>query len=274
VGLTFFMKIVLSTGCLYENPLSDVFKIAQISGFDGVELLIDRNKSNITPDDIRALSEKYGIPVVSIHSPFVACDGWGGFWNRIEKTIELGKALSVQLVNFHPPRGVLLYHNLNGRFPEHIENYINSVKDFDITLTIENLPCPKHLIGIPLLRRVFPSLVDNTCQIAKFAKDNGICVTFDTTHVGTTGQDIPNIYDTFKGTIANIHLSDYDGITQHLLPGRGKLPLKKFLKLLKNDGYDGFITLETHPFAMQAKDMKRAISNAKYCLSYITDIWL
>jgi sugar phosphate isomerase/epimerase len=56
------------------------------------------------------------------------------------------------------------------------------------------------------------------------------------------------------------------------LPGKGKLPLRKFLNLLIDDNYDGLITLETNPSAMEAKEMKKAINNAKYSLSYIRDI--
>jgi len=265
------MKILLSTGCLYENPLYDVFEIARISGFDGIEFLIDKNKYNIPANELKDLCRKYDVPILSIHSPFVECDGWGGFWESIDRSIELAKELSVNLVNFHPQRGVILYHNLGSKLLDYIGRCRQTVKNSKIILTIENLPNPKHIDKIPLLRRMLPSFADNTCQIAEFARDNDIHVTFDTTHIGTTGRDILNIYNIFKGTIANIHLSDYDGTTQHLLPGRGNLPLKEFLGMIKDDKYDGLITLETQPSAIGAKDMQKAISNAKYCISYIRD---
>lgn len=265
------MEIALSTGCLYENPLAEVFEMAQIVGFDGIELLIDRTKSDISPYNICNLSKEYNTPVLSVHSPFMACDGWGGFWDRIYKSINLAKELSAKLINFHPQRGLLLYHNLDGKLSDHVNKYKNSIKNYNILLTIENLPCPIHLIEFVLLRKAFQSLADNTNQLAEFAREKNIFVTFDTTHVGTTGQDILEVYNVFKGIIANIHLSDYDGITQHLLPGKGKLPLKAFLKQLKTDGYDGIITLETRPSAMESKDTKKVIDNAKYCLSYIKE---
>jgi len=263
------MKIALSTGCLYENPLSDVFKIASAAGFDGIELLVDNLKCNIPVSDLKKLSNKYDVPVISIHSPFVICDGWGNFWERITKSITLAKSLPVQLVNFHPPRGMLYYHRLNNELSRHIEDYKGYIKNSSIVLTIENLPCPEHLRIIPLIDRFFPLLIDNTYQIVEFAIENDIYVTFDTTHIGTTGSDILDSYHIFKERIANIHLSDYDGERQHLLPGKGYLPLKKLLSQLKSDNYSGVMTLETNPVAMDAENISNATRNAKQCLSYI-----
>jgi len=263
------MRIALSTGCLYRNPLSDVFNIASTAGFDGIELLIDNYKCNLHVSEIQKLSDEYGVPILSIHSPFVVCDGWGGFWVKIRKSINLAKSLSVPIVNFHPPRGMLFYHRLNIELKRHVEDYKNYVKDSNIILTIENLPCPIHLRKIPFLDHFLPLPTDNTCQVAEFAEDTDIQVTFDTTHVGTTGQNLIEIYDVFKDRIANIHLSDYDGEKQHLLLGKGYLPLRKFISRLQSDNYDGVITLETHPTAMEAGNIIKATQNAKQCLLYI-----
>jgi len=266
------MRIALSTGCLYENPLSDVFKIANTAGFDGIELLIDNLKCNMPVTEIQKLSDDYNVPILCIHSPFVICDGWGGFWNRIRKSIALAKSLSVQIVNFHPPRGMLFYHRLNTELNRHVEDYKNNVKDSNIILTIENLPCPTHLRKIPFLGHFLPLPTDNTCQVAEFAEANDIRVTFDTTHIGTTGQNILEMYSVFKERTANIHLSDYDGETQHLILGKGYLPLRKFISQLKRDNYSGVITLETNPTSMEAKNIKKATQNAKQCLLYIKEV--
>ena len=263
------MQIALSTGCLYRNPLSDVFKIASTAGFDGIELLVDNYKCNLHVSEIQKLSDDYGVPILSIHSPFVICDGWGEFWERIRKSITLAKSLSVPLVNFHPTRGMLFYHGLNVELNRHVEYYKNYIKDSNIILTIENLPCPAYLRKIPFLNHFLPLPIDNTYQVAEFAEDTDIQVTFDTTHIGTTGQNLLEIYDVFKDRIANIHLSDYDGEKQHLLLGKGYLPLIKFISQLQNDKYDGVITLETYPTAMEVENIIKAIQNAKQCLLYI-----
>ena len=149
------MQIALSTGCLYKNPLSDVFKIASTTGFDCIELLVDNHKCNVPVSEIQKLSDDYGVKISCIHSPFVICDGWGGFWNRIQKSITLAKSLSVQLVNFHPPRGMLFYHRLNAELNRHVEDYKRYIKDSNIILTIENLPCPTHLRRFPFFDLIY-----------------------------------------------------------------------------------------------------------------------
>jgi len=265
------MLILLSTGCLYENPPTDVFEIAKIAEFDGIEWLVDNHKSIVSARQIKKMSDDYNMPVVSVHSPFVICDGWGNFWERIQKSIKLAIELSSQLVNFHPHRSPFLYHRLDEELEKHISEYKNLIKNTNIALTIENLPCPKHLRFIPFLDRLLSPLSDNTNQIAQFTIKNNIHITFDTTHTGTTGRDILNTYDTFRDRIANIHISDYNGEKQHLLPGEGNLPLKELLSRLRFDNYDGVITLETHPAVMEPKNMPKAIQRAKQGLSYIKD---
>ena len=79
------MDVILSTGSLYRYPLPEVFQIAKSAGFDGIELLIARGNSDFGADYMQALSDEYELPILSLHSPFMMCDGWGDFWNRISK---------------------------------------------------------------------------------------------------------------------------------------------------------------------------------------------
>lgn len=262
------MQVAISTGCLYEYPLEEFFSIASKTGYDGIELLFDRFKSDIEPYFVQDLVEKYDLPVLSIHSPFVSCDGWGNFWDRIERSLRFAIELSTQLVNFHPPYGIIFRHQLNKTLSDHIKNYKMTSQSSGITLTIENLPSLLHLMS--LFSFILP--IDNTLQIPKFAKDNEISVTFDTAHIGRSNLDLLKAYNIFKDTIANIHLSDYDGKHQHLLPGTGNLPLKEFLYQLKQDEYNGIITIESSPNSMQSSDKIDVIKNVEKCLNYVKKI--
>ena len=262
------MDIILSTGSLYKYSLPEIFRIAEVAGFDGIELLIGQNSYDVEIGRIQELSDEYNIPVLSLHSPFVICDGWGGFWDRIWRSLFMAMELSIPLVNFHPPSGIMPRHRLNDELSENIQNYKDRIKDFGIVLTIENLPTIRIFRRL-FMNRLFPRMMNNAYQIAKFAVNNDIHVTFDTTHIGTTGTDLLEAYAVFIDTIANIHLSDYDGRSQHLLPGMGCLPLKKLLTRIKRDGYNGVITLETCPAAMEHEDKAKAAQNAEAGLRYI-----
>lgn len=265
------MDIALSTGCLYKYSLSEIFRIAKEAGFDGVELLISQSNCNVGIDYIQKLSDKYEIPILSLHSPFIACDGWGGFWDRVHRSLVIATQLSIPLVNFHPPSGLMPRHRLNNELSEHVQIYRDILKDSGATLTIENLPTVRTF-RISLVNWLLPRLANNMYQIADFAADNEIHVTFDTTHVGTTGVDLLEAYTVFRDRIVNIHLSDYDGRSQHLLPGTGYLPLERLLTQIKRDGYDGIITLETCPAAMEHGDKVKAERNAEVGLKYIRNV--
>jgi sugar phosphate isomerase/epimerase len=265
------MDIILSTGCLYKYPLYQIFQIARMAGFDGVELLISGNNCNLGASYYERLSDEHSIPILSLHSPFVICDGWGGFWDRISRALDIAMELSIPLVNFHPPTGFFPRHRLNNELSEHIQLYKKLLEDSGIALTIENLPTVRAFRRISVVNRLFPLIINNMYRIAEFAADNDIHVTFDTTHVGTTGVNLLRAYTVFRDRIANIHLSDHDGRSQHLLPGRGHLPLKELLSQVKQDGYDGTITLEACPAAMEHADRSKAVENAKRGLRYIRD---
>ena len=265
------MYVILSTGSLYLYSLPEVFQIAKNACFDGIEMLIGGSNCNIEARSIQELSDEYEVPILSLHSPFVICDGWGGFWDRIWRSVAMAMELSIPLVNFHPPAGFIPRHHLNDGLSRHVKYYKDMLKDSDTLLTIENLPTIKAFRRL-LVNRYFPCVINNMYQIAEFAADNDLMVTLDTTHIGTTGVDLLEAYAVFKDRIANIHLSDYDGRSEHLLPGKGYLPLKKLLTQIKRDGYNGLITLETSPVAMEHEDRAKVLQNAKASLSYIKNV--
>lgn len=264
------MNVVLSTGSLYTYSLSEVFHIAKSAGFDGIEMLIARGNCHVKVDSIRELTDKYEIPILSLHSPFMICDGWGDFWDRIQRSLTMAMELSIPMVNFHPPSGFVIRHHLNDELTDHIRSYRNMIDGSDIVLTMENLPTIRTLRRL-FVNRFLPRAANNMYQIAGFARDNDIHITFDTTHIGTSGVDLLDAYAVFSDRIVNIHLSDYDGRRQHLLPGTGYLPLERLLAQVKADGYNGAITLETCPAAMEDKDRAKAERNAEMGLRYIKD---
>lgn len=81
-------------------------------------------------------------------------------------------------------------------------------------------------------------------QLYEFISKNNINLTFDTTHCAFSGDSILEAFKRFKKYIKNIHLSDFDNGVEHKILGEGSLPLKDFIVQLKEEDYDGIITLE------------------------------
>ena len=87
-------------------------------------------------------------------------------------------------------------------------------------------------------------------------ENNNFHITLDTTHLAHSGGDIVDFFEKNKKRIINIHLSDYRPHIlnstlyamryKHLPLGKGTLPIKEFLTVLKKEHYDGLVTMEIH----------------------------
>ena len=85
--------------------------------------------------------------------------------------------------------------------------------------------------------------------MVRCSEQRTLYLTFDCTHMGTAKANFEGnflrLYRTKR--VKNIHFSDYRNQEEHLLPGRGTLPLASLLEYLKESNYDEMITLEIIP---------------------------
>jgi sugar phosphate isomerase/epimerase len=235
------MKILLSSGCLYTLPLEKVFRIASEAGYDGMEAIISEA---IGGDErhllLRDLTEI--LPIYVLHSPFHVIPGWGDSKTALLKTIELAERLSVPMVNFHPPKWLDLEMGF-WRWMYSMRDFQCELGDGKIAIAVENMPYREGML------RFNPYILRRTEDMVRFIKEKNLYLTFDCAHMGTAKVDFEGnflrLYETRR--VKNIHFSDYQNLREHLLPGRGILPLAGLLKCLKESRYDEMITLEIIP---------------------------
>ena len=256
--------IVLSTGSLYTYGLSRVFALAADVGFDGIEVLVDHRWDSRHPAYLRRLSQEYGLPIAALHAPFVPdVPGWpSDQLGRLERTVSLAQDLGVPVVVTHLPyrvygvtwrwfgarsRRVFFpvfwprrepYYRLlrDGRLPE-------MESEAGVRIAVENMPDRRFLgLSLPLYWFNRPE------KLHRFPH-----LTLDTTHIGTWGWDLLQVYETLSNRVAHVHLSNFDG-REHRSPLDGRLPLDALLRCLVNDGYDGVVSVECGPDALQADD--------------------
>ena len=87
-------------------------------------------------------------------------------------------------------------------------------------------------------------------------KKNDFFITLDTAHLAHSGGDIIDFFNKNKDRIINIHLSDYRSHFlngnlkpfryKHLPLGKGELPIKQFIQILKKEKYNELVTFEIH----------------------------
>ena len=241
------ISIVLSAGTLYHLKLSEAFTIAKECGYEGVELVINTVFERHDPHKI--IEKLLAIcPIASIHAPFFKLSGWGDQIKTLLRTIQLANDFSIPLVNFHPPLW----------FPPEIKFWLwfRKVEDFQqlaanntALITLENMPYVGKRI------RFNPNILRRPEKMTEFIEKHNLFMTFDTTHLGSHDPNFlggfRQFYDT--GRIRNIHFSDYGHGREHLFPGRGLLPLTRFLYLLKQLEYAGAITVELSPTELPPK---------------------
>ncbi len=255
------MRFIFSTGSLWTYSIERCFDFAAQAGFDGIELMVDQRWDTRQPHYLRGLTERYGLPIDAVHSPFSpTVPGWSDFFDdpgRVRKSVALAEAVGASVVVHHLPERFgyvfvqsgskhLLLPSPDRRAKARyrrwlIDAYPILQAETEVLLCIENMPA-KRLFG----RRWNPCHWNTPTEIVRFP-----CLTMDTTHFGTWGIDPIDVYPQIKGYVRHVHLSNFDG-REHRRPETGHLHLAPLLARMAAEGYAGAVTLELHPDALDA----------------------
>ncbi len=252
------MQFLFSTGSLWSYGLDRCFDLAARAGFDGVELMIDQRWDARQPAYLAGLVDRHGLPIRAVHSPFSAAPGWpADNPGRIEHSLELAETLGAKVVVHHLPNRVgrvwvqtesrFFPFPTPGRNPEVTyrrwleDGYAALQAETDVRLCIENMPAFQRF-G----RRWQLSTWNTPEEIVRFPH-----ITLDTTHLGTWGLEPVDVLSHLRGRVSHVHLSNFDG-REHRRPEDGRLALDQFLRALEAEGYDGVVSLELHPDALDA----------------------
>jgi sugar phosphate isomerase/epimerase len=260
----------LSTGSLYTYGIARVFELAAQAGFDAIEVLADHRWDSRQPNYLRRLSQENGLPVVAVHSPFIilGTPGWPSDpVGRLERSVGLAQELGAPVVVAHLPlrvralsitmlgsrKSMLLPIPFSGEH-DYLDFLLNGLSRFEaeqgILVGVENLPF-RRILG----RSVNVHHLNRPEALATLPH-----LTLDTTHVGTWGMDLLEVYEQLKERVVHIHLSNFNG-REHRLPQDGHLPLTTLLQRLCQDGYSGAVTLELDPEPLQAEDEAQVLEH-------------
>lgn len=211
-----------------------VFAKLKAAGVDGIELLIPTNFSDDDFKFIKNIFDENKIPVNSIHQPlrlFTKTD-----LKEVEMLFKFANKFNAKVIVLH------LYSAKEQIFNQ---NYLDKLheleKQYGIKIGFENTQKFGHIFSN---KKIFWKIE----EFLEIIKKSGFSITLDTTHLADAGGDIIEFFKQSKENIINIQLSDYHykwpvpGL--HLPLGKGKLPIKEFLKVLKENNYHGLITLE------------------------------
>lgn len=277
------MRVSLSTGSLYVYPLRWTFSLAKRAGFDGVELVVGPEVDWRGAEYVKKLSQEFQLPVLTVHPPLYGYPGWTdiniSYAPYMEKAVALTQAVGAGLMVVHPPRASRYEQGVGKGFVEQVVASRSAINGRGPKLGLEN--------GAKFAERDNHYILRALPELREFADKHDFAMTLDTAHVGTFDLDLLDSLQFFDGRVANIHLSDLRDVPhwlmgqprlhsyyrQHQFPGTGTLPLRELLQELKKRGYNGAITYELSPLAVDALTPWRVEKKLRQAVEFVRSSW-
>ncbi len=217
------------------RDLEYLYRGMKEAGADSLELLVGV-KSRFRLKKIQQLSQKYDLPVLTLHQPI-----WSGLgWWLDEGFVALGAELGAKAIVLHPLVGVELE---SPAMDKYLSKFSVWQEKYGLTFCLENMPeeasSPFFKTFLPLA----PSQADLRL-LARTAARYGFKTTYDASHtMYSRPHERSDFLDIFP-TIGNIHISSFRPGVEHLPLDMGELQAESFINFLKTQQYGGILTLE------------------------------
>ncbi len=237
------MKAAVSTACFYPKPTEDALYDLCLAGISTVEIFINA-PSECKPvfvNDLAAMLRRFGVTCQSVHPWTAPNEGFMLFSNysrRCKDFLEEAKQVFAAMQTLSAK-----YYVLHGAFAgssippeiycERFRMLAETAKPFGVTVTQENV-VKFESQSLRFLREFCRILGDD-------AK-----LTFDTKQAVRSGMDISEAVRTVGSHIVHVHLSDHGELGDCLRIGKGRFAVAPFLKSLREQGFDGAVTLELY----------------------------
>ena len=232
------IRIGMSTSCVYPLTTEDAFRLAGLSGFDGVEVMVTQDPVTQDAAALAALAARFQLPILSVHAPVLPLAQF--VWSldparKLERSAELARDLGASTVVVHPPY----------RWePGYARNFARHVREvagrYGVEVAVENM-FPVTL-G-PLTVRGFSPGPDPIAS-------GSDAVTLDFSHAALAGRDSLEMAMAAGDRLRHIHLCDGTGsmaegcFDEHLVPGRGTQPVAEVLQYLGARRWSGSLIAE------------------------------
>jgi len=221
---------------VFPDGVATAFATAADLGYDGVEIMVWNDPASRDADAVAGLSDRYGVPVLSVHAPttLLTQGVWGRDpWERLRRSAEHAEALGADVVVVHPPfrwqreYGAAFAEGIAGLGDEH-----------HVDFAVENM-FPWR-VGNARLEAYSPGW-DPTHHEYEH-------VTLDFSHAATAQLDSLDLALLWGHRVRHVHLGDGSGSIkdEHLPPGRGNQPCDAVLAHLSRTAWRGHVIAEVN----------------------------
>lgn len=217
--------------------LDSMFRAFKQTGVDGIEIVLGL-RSRWSAEKLKQLSEKYSLPILSIHQPL-----WSGFGIYFDKHfLPFTQKLGVKRVVFHP-LPISNFHTK--RAQRYFQKLAFAQEQYGIQVMLENMSLQYMRTTLPLLPTPYQHLV-SVFNVYEVAREYDFQLTFDTSHALSVNPHTHDWFETIYEKIGNIHLSSFSNEQVHLPLILGEFHSKDFISYLYKKHYTGLVTLEVY----------------------------
>jgi sugar phosphate isomerase/epimerase len=235
------IRIGMSTSSVYPLSTEDAFRLARAAGFDGIEVMITEDPTTRDARSLAALSQRYELPVLSVHAPVLlfAQFVWGSDPNtKLKRSAALAAALGASTVVVHPP------FRWQVAYAHSFERTVRALSTkHGVELAVENMFPWK--LGAVSMRGYSPSPDPLQADVD--------AITLDFSHASLAGRDSLEYAMAMGDRLRHVHLCDgatsmADGqlLDEHMVPGRGTQPVAEVLQYLAAIRWSGSLIAEIH----------------------------
>jgi sugar phosphate isomerase/epimerase len=248
------IKVGLSTASVYPLKTEAAFEYAARLGYDGVELMVWAEPVSQSIEAVAALSDRHGIPVLSVHAPclLISQRVWGADpIAKLERSVRAAEQLGAQTVVVHPP------FRWQRRYAAGFSDQVAQLEaDSDVMVAVENMfpfRTDRFFGGSQTsVERMRKRGGHPGPGISAFAPsydplDGGHAhYTLDLSHTATAGTDALEMAARMGAGLVHLHLCDGTGASadEHLVPGRGSQPTEEVCRQLAAGDFSGHVVLE------------------------------
>lgn len=263
------IKVGLSTASVYPLRTEAAFEYAARLGYDGVELMVWAETVSQDVDAIERMSQRYGVPVLSVHAPclLISQRVWGANpIPKLERSVRAAEQLGAQTVVVHPP------FRWQRRYAEGFSEQVAELEAAgEVLVAVENMfPFRADRFfgtGTPSIERMRKRGGAPGPGISAFAPSydpldgNHAHYTLDLSHSATAGTDAMEMARRMGEGLVHLHLCDGNGAStdEHLVPGRGTQPTVEICQMLAASEFAGHVILEVTTSAARNNAEREAL---------------
>lgn len=242
----------------YQGDLERSFQNLKKCGYDGAELMVC-NPKKIDAEEIKYLSEKYHleIPMVCTGEVF-GQDGLcfsdtdderrGEAIARAKASVDLAGCFGAQ-INIGRLRGGYMFGKPDG---ECIRRSVNGMKEVAAYAGEKGV-----IMALEPVNPIASNFINTTregLEILRVIDEPACRLMLDSNHMFISDRDMVKSIEEAAGMFTYVHAAD----SNRLYPGNCKLDFQRFIRALKETGYDGWVSVEV----FQRPDQDTALSKS------------